>query len=99
MSRPAEALPYFERLVKEFEQSEYLEKAHKRIAELKAATPAKAKEVKVKRTRMLPVLVALSVPALTAAQTPTPPTRTRPQMENAADSRDMLQQPARPRRC
>ena len=36
-SRPAEALPYFERLVKEFEQSEYLERAQKRIAELKTA--------------------------------------------------------------
>jgi outer membrane protein assembly factor BamD len=32
----AEALPYYERLVKEFEQSEYLEDARKRIAELKA---------------------------------------------------------------
>jgi outer membrane protein assembly factor BamD len=40
--KPAEALPYFERLVKEFEKSEYLEEAHKRIAELKAATPAKS---------------------------------------------------------
>jgi outer membrane protein assembly factor BamD len=35
MQRPAEALPYFERLVKEFERSEYLDEAHKRIAELK----------------------------------------------------------------
>jgi outer membrane protein assembly factor BamD len=42
MSRSAEALPYFERLVKEFEKSEYLEQAHKRIAELKAATPTKS---------------------------------------------------------
>jgi outer membrane protein assembly factor BamD len=33
--KPA-ALPYYERLVKEFEQSEYLEEAKKRIAELKA---------------------------------------------------------------
>ncbi len=31
----AEALPYYERLVKEFEQSEHLAAAHKRIAELK----------------------------------------------------------------
>jgi outer membrane protein assembly factor BamD len=38
--RPAEALPYFERLVKEFEQSEHLEDAQKRIAEIKAAQPA-----------------------------------------------------------
>ena len=41
MSRSGEALPMFERLVKEFEKSEYLEQAHKRIAELKAAAPAK----------------------------------------------------------
>jgi len=41
MSRPAEALPMFEQLVKEFEKSEYLEQAHKRITELKAAAPAK----------------------------------------------------------
>ena len=31
----AEALPYYERLLQEFEQSEYLENARKRIAELK----------------------------------------------------------------
>jgi outer membrane protein assembly factor BamD len=36
---PAEALPYYERLVKEFERSEYLQQAEKRIAELKAQTP------------------------------------------------------------
>jgi len=44
INRPAEALPYFDRLVKEFEQSEYLEKAKARITELKAlpaATPGK----------------------------------------------------------
>lgn len=35
--REAEALPYFERLVEEFEQSTYLEEARKRIAELKNA--------------------------------------------------------------
>lgn len=33
----AEALPYYERLVKEFEKSEFLDEAHKRIAELKAS--------------------------------------------------------------
>ncbi len=32
----AQALPYYERLVKEFQKSEYLEDAQKRIAELKA---------------------------------------------------------------
>jgi outer membrane protein assembly factor BamD len=35
-TRAAEALPYFERLVNEFEQSEHLAEAQKRIAELKA---------------------------------------------------------------
>jgi outer membrane protein assembly factor BamD len=35
-SQKAEALPYYERLVKEFEKSEYLEEAKIRIAELKA---------------------------------------------------------------
>lgn len=40
VKRPAEALPYYERLVKEFEESEYLENAKKRIAELKATVPA-----------------------------------------------------------
>jgi outer membrane protein assembly factor BamD len=33
--KKAEALPYYERLLKEFEQSEYLEEARKRVAELK----------------------------------------------------------------
>lgn len=33
--KKAEALPYYERLVKEFEKSEFLPTAHKRIAELK----------------------------------------------------------------
>ena len=35
VGREAEALPYFERLVSEFEQSEYLADARRRIAELK----------------------------------------------------------------
>jgi hypothetical protein len=41
----------------------------------------------MKRTRMLPVLVALSVPALSAAQTtaPAPPVRSRTPLENSAD--------------
>lgn len=40
IQRPAAALPYFERLVKEFEQSEYLERAKTRIAEIKALPAA-----------------------------------------------------------
>ena len=38
----ARALPIFERLVNEFEKSEYLEAAKKRVAELKASIPAAA---------------------------------------------------------
>jgi outer membrane protein assembly factor BamD len=42
VKRDAEALPYLERLVQEFERSEYLELAQKRIAELKTqTTPSK----------------------------------------------------------
>jgi len=35
----AEAMPYFDRLLKEFDQSDYLDDARKRMAELKAASP------------------------------------------------------------
>jgi outer membrane protein assembly factor BamD len=41
VNRPAEALPYFERLVKEFEKSEYLDEAQKRIATLSARADTK----------------------------------------------------------
>ncbi|MCL4845203.1 MAG: outer membrane protein assembly factor BamD [Acidobacteria bacterium] len=37
MGRPAEALPLFEQLLQEFEQSEYLANAQKRVAELRAS--------------------------------------------------------------
>ncbi len=40
LGRKAEALPYFDRLVVEFEKSEYLAKAKLAIASLKAETPA-----------------------------------------------------------
>jgi outer membrane protein assembly factor BamD len=43
INRPAEALPYFERLIKEFEQSEFLEQTKKRITELKALPAAPGK--------------------------------------------------------
>jgi len=36
----AEALPYYERLLREFEKSEFLELTQKRVAELKGGTPA-----------------------------------------------------------
>jgi hypothetical protein len=35
MGSPAEALPWYERLMTEFEKSEYLERAKKRVLELK----------------------------------------------------------------
>jgi outer membrane protein assembly factor BamD len=38
VAKRSEALPYYERLVKEFEKSEYLPEAQKRIAELKAGS-------------------------------------------------------------
>jgi outer membrane protein assembly factor BamD len=41
MKRDAEALPYYERLLKEFEKSEHLEDAKRRVAELKASAAAK----------------------------------------------------------
>lgn len=37
--KKAEALPYYERLLREFEKSEYLEEAQRRVAELKGGTP------------------------------------------------------------
>ncbi len=44
LQRQAEALPYYERLVNEFEQSEYLDGAKKRVAELKAQMAAKSQD-------------------------------------------------------
>ena len=41
MKKEAEALPYLEKLVQEFEQSEYLPEAQKRITELKAQAQSK----------------------------------------------------------
>lgn len=40
-ARQAEALPYYERVINEFEQSEYIERAKKRIAELKETVAGK----------------------------------------------------------
>jgi outer membrane protein assembly factor BamD len=44
LKRDAEALPYFEKLVHDFERSEYLAEAQKRISELKAQQAAKAQQ-------------------------------------------------------
>jgi len=41
-NRPAEALPYFERLVNEFEQSEHLDEARRQVEALKAAQASTA---------------------------------------------------------
>src|SRR5262249_42222164 len=44
MKREAEALPYYEKLVTEFDQSEHLQDARKKIAELKAQLDSKLSE-------------------------------------------------------
>lgn len=44
VGRPAEALPYYDRLVKEFEQSEHLLEAQKRIDEIKAEPATETKK-------------------------------------------------------
>ncbi len=44
VERPAEALPYYEKLIAEFEVSEYLEDAQKRASEIKALMAAAVKK-------------------------------------------------------
>lgn len=44
LQQPAAAIPYLDKLIAEFEQSEYLEKAKVQVAELKAALPAEVKK-------------------------------------------------------
>lgn len=45
IDRPAEALPLYERLIEEFEQSEYLAQAQKRVAEIKSEMASRIKDV------------------------------------------------------
>ena len=44
IERPAEALPYYDKLIAEFEQSEYLERAQKRVDEIKGLLAAQVKK-------------------------------------------------------
>ena len=44
IERPAEALPYYDKLIAEFEKSEYLEEAKKRVTEIKAGLAAEVKK-------------------------------------------------------
>ena len=44
IERPAEALPYYDKLIAEFETSEYLEHSKKRVDEIKAALAAQVKK-------------------------------------------------------
>jgi outer membrane protein assembly factor BamD len=44
LGQPAAAIPYLDRLLKEFQQSEYLERAQKQIAELKARLDSTVKK-------------------------------------------------------
>ena len=46
IKREAEALPYYERLLEQFQQSEYLADTRKRIAEAKATLAARATATK-----------------------------------------------------
>ena len=69
VQREAEALPYLEKLVAEFEKSEYLVLAQKKIAELKAPLPrhrSNHQEVSVRRQCSVIVVTAI-VSALAAA--------------------------------
>ena len=50
VGRKAEALPLFEKLVAEFEKSDYLDDAEKRIGELKAAPAAETAAVPAKKS-------------------------------------------------
>ena len=46
VGRPAEALPYYDRLIKEFEQSDHLIEAQKRVELIKSGTAAPENQVK-----------------------------------------------------
>jgi hypothetical protein len=46
IKREAEALPYYERLLEQFQQSEYLDNSRKRIAEVKATLASRATATK-----------------------------------------------------
>jgi len=43
VNRPAEAIPYLDKLIAEFDKSEYLADAQKQLAELKSAAPKPGK--------------------------------------------------------
>jgi tetratricopeptide (TPR) repeat protein len=47
VKQEAEALPYFERLLAEFQNSQYLEETRKRVADLKAAANLQTPKVNV----------------------------------------------------
>ena len=42
VGRPAEALPYYDRLIKEFEKSEFLDKAQARVTAIRAEMDKKS---------------------------------------------------------
>jgi outer membrane protein assembly factor BamD len=69
----AEALPYFDRLVKEFDSSEYLPKAKARLDEMKNATPAATPASNEKPSTSTPAQPQPGVDTTSAASTPKPP--------------------------
>ncbi|MBM3769682.1 MAG: outer membrane protein assembly factor BamD [Acidimicrobiia bacterium] len=72
VGRPAEALPYFERLVAEFQQSEHLEDTHKRIETLKSANAGNAK-LPASKPAAGAAAPAVATSGTAPAHTPAPP--------------------------
>jgi hypothetical protein len=71
MNRQAEALPYYDRLVKEFDTSEYLERAQKRLQEFQALTPPAEQPAAGTPAEGTPAPPASPAPPETATTTPT----------------------------
>ena len=80
MKLQAEALPYYDRLVKEFAASEYLERARQRLAEFQspAAAPAAGNAKDAAPPPTTPVVPTSTTPPATAPPSPTPPPPTPP---------------------
>jgi outer membrane protein assembly factor BamD len=71
VNRQAEALPYYDRLVKEFDTSEYLARAQKRLQEFQALTPPAEQPAAGTPAEGTPAPPASPAPPETATTTPT----------------------------
>jgi outer membrane protein assembly factor BamD len=74
----AEALPYFDRLVKEFESSEFLLRARTRLEEFKSAAPPKPEQAEAPSEPGTPLAPTPASPASPASSPETPPVETKP---------------------